>query len=133
MAKRHERWTLASCLFLVAVLGSTAGCDSSSSTTHGVSTGCFEDLRFQGVTYTRYQRVRVTEDERPSKVGEATPVCNGTDIVAGQPISIWSFPARPSTKVIGQQVYPNRFVVYFADSIKRPERNRILAAIGTIG
>jgi hypothetical protein len=132
VAKRRERRTLFSALLLVAVLGTTAGCGSNSSTTHGVSTGCFEDLLFKGVTYTRYQRVRVTEEERPTKVGEATPVCNGTDILAGQPISIWSFPARPSTEVIGQQVYPNRFVVYFAESIKRPERNRILAAIGTI-
>ena len=57
-----------------------------------------------------------------------------TNIVApyGDPTPIWSFPARPSTQVIGERVYTNRFVVYFADSIKRRERDRILAAIGAI-
>jgi hypothetical protein len=35
--------------------------------------------------------------------------------------------------VIGQQVYPDRFIVYFAESIKRPQRDRILADIGQVG
>lgn len=76
----------------------------------------------------------MTEAQRPSKLGDATAVCAGTNIVAphGDPTPIWSFPARPSTQVIGERVYPNRFVVYFADSIKRRERDRILAAIGAI-
>jgi hypothetical protein len=85
------------------------------------------------VTYARYQRVRVTDFERPSPLGDATPVCAGTDIVSGGPVPIWSFPARASTEAIGQQVYPHRFVVYIAEPIKRRERNRILAALGTIG
>jgi hypothetical protein len=85
------------------------------------------------VTYARYQRIRVTDAERPTRLGEATPVCAGTDVVAGDPVSVWSFPGRPSTDVIGEQVYPNRFTVFFADSIKRRERDRILAVIGAIG
>lgn len=133
MARRCERWTLAWALLLATILGATTGCDSSSSTVQTSGPDCFPDLQFRGVTYARYQRVRVTEAERPSKLGDATPVCAGTDIVSGDAVPIWAFPARPSTEVIGQQVYPNRFVVYIADSIKRQERDRILAAIGTIG
>jgi hypothetical protein len=85
------------------------------------------------VTYTSYQRVRVTDAQRPVRLGNATPVCAGTGIVSGAPEPVWSFPARPSTQVIGRQVYPHRFVVYIAEAIKRRERNRILADIGTIG
>jgi hypothetical protein len=77
----------------------------------------------------------VTEAQRPSKLGDATALCAGPNIIApyDNPPTIWSFPARPSTEVIGERVYPNRFVVYIADSIKRRERDRILAAIGRIG
>lgn len=132
MARRESR-SLVWGLLLAAILGATAGCDSSSSTVATTGPDCFPDLRFHGVTYTRYQRVRVTEAERPSALGNATPLCAGTNVVAGDPVPIWSFPARPSTEVIGQQVYPNRFVVYIADSIKKGERDRILAAIGTTG
>ena len=108
MARRWHRGTLALGLLLVALLGTTAGCGSSSSTNHGVSTGCFEDLRFHGVRYTRSQRVRVTEAQRPSKLGDATALCAGTNIIApyGNPTPIWSFPARPSTEVIGERAYP---------------------------
>jgi hypothetical protein len=133
VARRCERRTLAPALLLATVLGATTGCDSSSSTVQTTGPDCFPDLQFRGVTYARYQRVRVTEAERPSKLGVATPVCAGTDIVSGDPVPIWSFPARPPTEVIGQQVYPNRFTVYFADGIKSRERDRILAAIGTVG
>lgn len=132
MARRCERRRLASGLLLAAVLGATAGCDSSSSTVQTAGPDCFTNLRIHGVTYTRYERVRVTEAERPSTLGDAQPVCAGTDIVADDPVPIWSFPARPSTEVVGHQVYPNRFVVYIADSVKRRERDRILAAIGTV-
>ncbi len=135
MPRRWNSGTHALGLLVVAVLGTAAGCGSASSTNHGVSTGCFEDLRFHGVRYTRSQRVRVTEAKRPSKLGNATALCAGTDVVApyGDPTPVWSFPARPSSELIGERVYANRFVVYIASSIKRSERDRILAAIGTTG
>jgi hypothetical protein len=113
------------------MLALTSGCDSSSSTAQEFQTpgpDCAAQLRFHGVTYTGYRRYRFTK-EHPTRLGSAVPVCAGTTIDAGDPVAIWSFPSWSVSKVIGRQVYPQRYVVYVAESVKPRERARLLAAI----
>jgi hypothetical protein len=85
-------------------------------------------LRFHGVTYTGFRRYRFTQ-EQPTRLGSATEVCAGTDVVVGEPVAIWSFPGWSPSEVIGRRVFPSRFVVYVADSVKPRKRARVLAAI----
>jgi hypothetical protein len=85
-------------------------------------------LRYNGATYTAIQRFRFAH-EQPAKLGSATQVCARTAIAAGDTLTIWSLPGKPPTRVIGTRVYPRRWVVYVADSVKPSGRTRILAAV----
>lgn len=116
-------------LTLALVLGSMAACDtSSSSVVQTTGPDCPAQLRYHGATYTAFQRYRFAH-EQPTKLGAATPVCVGTTIPAGDPITVWSVPGGPPAEVIGRRVYPKRFVVYVADSVKRSDRAQVLAAV----
>jgi hypothetical protein len=117
-------------LLLVAILGTTGACDSSSGTDQVAGPDCPAQLRFHGAPYTAYRRRRFTH-ELPSRLGTATPVCMGTKIVAGGPVAIWAFPGWSSSEVIGRQVYPRPFVVYVADSVRPSQRTHVLAAIAS--
>jgi hypothetical protein len=94
----------------------------------GPGADCPTHLRYNGATYTAFQRYRFTH-EQPTRLGSATQVCAGTTINAGDPISVWSLPGGPPADVIGRRVYPTGLVVYVADSVKRPDRARVLAAV----
>ena len=90
-SQRHQMLAVRG-LMLAAILGTTVACDTSSS---GVvqTTGpdCPAQLRYHGATYTAFQRHRFAH-EQPTKLGSATPVCAGTTIAAGDPVTIWSVP-----------------------------------------
>ena len=74
-------------LTLALVLGSMAACDtSSSSVVQTTGPDCPAQLRYHGATYTAFQRYRFAH-EQPTKLGAATPVCVGTTIPAGDPIT----------------------------------------------
>jgi hypothetical protein len=114
---------------LAAILGTTVACDtSSSSVVQTTGPDCPAQLRYHGATYTAFQRYRFAH-EQPTKLGSATPVCAGTTIAAGDPVTTWSVPGAPPAEVIGRQAYPKRFVVYVADTVKRSDRARILSAV----
>lgn len=116
-------------LIWAAIPATTAACDTSShSVVHTAGPDCPAQLRYNGATYTAFQRYRFAHVQ-PTKLGSATSVCVGSTITAGDPITIWSLPGEPPAEVIGRRVYPKRFVVYVADSVKRSDRARILAAV----
>jgi hypothetical protein len=115
-------------LTLGVILSATTACDASSSSVQTTGPDCPAQLRYNGATYTAFQRYGFPHAQ-PTKFGSATPVCAGTTIGAGNPISVWSLPGAGPSKVIGRRVYPRRFVVYVADSVKRSVRARVLAAV----
>ncbi len=116
-------------LVLAAVLVMTPACDSSSRTA-ARTTGpdCPAQLRYDGATYTAFHRYRFAHAQ-PTELGSATPVCAGTTIAAGHSVTVWTLPGGSPTDVVGRRVYPRRFVVYVADSVRRADRTRILAAV----
>jgi hypothetical protein len=61
--------------------------------------------------------------------GQDLPARDSGHLVFDRPISVWSLPGAGPSVVIGRRVYPRRFVVYVADSVKRSVRARILAAV----
>jgi hypothetical protein len=126
---RGHRMLAARGLTFAAILATTAACATSSrSVVQTTGPDCPAQLRYNGATYTAFERYRFAHEE-PAKLGSATPVCVGTTIKVGDPITVWSLPGGAATDVIGRQVYPRRFVVYVADAVTRPERARILAAV----
>lgn len=128
-AARGHRMLAALGLILAAILVTTAARDTSSrSVVRTTGPDCPAQLRYNAATYTAFQRYRFAH-EQPTKLGSATPVCVGTTITAGDPITIWSLPGEPPAEVIGRRVYPKRFVVYVADSVKPSDRARILVAV----
>lgn len=53
----------------------------------------------------------------------------GPPSLLAAPVTIWSLPGERPADVIGRRVYPERFVVYVADSVRRSDRARILARL----
>ena len=126
MAASWGHGLVTAAVVLLVTLGMTSGC-LSQAVQRGGGPDCPGQLRFGGGIYTGY-RFAEKQPTKPTQLGEATPVCAGK-AVPGGPVTIWSFSSESPSQVIGRRGFHRRLMVYVADAVSMPERDRILARL----